>query len=342
VKGVEKLKTAQPYMLTGVVLLISIPAFLATTKRNPQWKNDFTLFTTDADVHPNSALCNGNAGSQYMNYALWFLGRDTIIQKDTMINNQKKIVFDTIHKFGRDTVKVHYYARIANKFLLRATKTHKKYVNGFLNLGLTYYYQEQYGLAAEAWGHAYQHFSTNATLLQYQQMLVDQADVRAAKKDFRGAAQFMGYAAMAVPGDQKAWSDYGGASFMVKDFSSAVQAFNQAMYVIEQKIPPQQRAGNTANVTDLQNQERQLQAGYRASLHNEKCLKAWVKDSTNADSTIVLANAYMGTPDFFPESKRLLNKALVLRPNDKRALFLLDSLSGLEEKQKKLQAPPIK
>jgi tetratricopeptide (TPR) repeat protein len=328
VKGLEKIKIPQSYVLTGIFILISIPAFMVTTKRNAQWKNDFTLFTVDADVHPNSALTNGNAGSQYMNYSLSYLGHDTIIGKDTIL------------KYGRDTVKVHRYADTASVYLLRATQTHKKYVNGFLNLGLTYYYREHYDLAADAWGHAYQYFPSNGILLQYQQMLVGQANIRASKKDYLGAAKFMGYAAMAMPGDPKAWSDYGGASFMAEDFPSAIEAFKQAMYVIEQKIPPQQKAGNTAIVTDLQNQERQMQGGLRAAMHNQYCINAWKKDTMNADSTIILANAYMGTPDFYPKAKRLLNQSLQIRPNDKRALFLLDSLSGLEARQKLLQTPP--
>lgn len=170
VEGLRKIRVAQSYLLTSLFLLISLPAFMLTTSRNANWKNDFTLFTNDATLHPNSALINGNAGSQFMNKSLYFLGRDTIIGLDTIL------------KYGRDTIKVHRYADTASVYLLRATKAHRKYVNGFLNLGLTYYYREQFELAGQAWGQAYQYFPTNSILLQYQQMLVIQANNKARKR----------------------------------------------------------------------------------------------------------------------------------------------------------------
>ena len=322
VEGLRKVKVAQSYLLTSLFLLISIPAFMLTTSRNANWKNDFTLFTNDATLHPNSALINGNAGSQFMNKSLYFLGRDTIIGLDTIL------------KYGRDTIKVHRYADTASVYLLRATKAHRKYVNGFLNLGLTYYYREQFELAGQAWGQAYQYFPTNSILLQYQQMLVIQANNKARKKDFKGAALFMGYAAMAMPGDEKACADFAGASYMAMDFPSAIDAFTRAIYVIDLKISTQKKAGNNQNVKLLEDQAKQMQGGLGAARNNDSCLVAWQKDSANVEKIVTLVKAYMGTPDFFPTSKRLLNKAIAIRPNYPRAVFLLDSLSGLEKKIK--------
>lgn len=322
VEGLRKIRVAQSYLLTSLFLLISIPAFMLTTSRNANWKNDFTLFTNDAKLHPNSALINGNAGSQFMNKSLYFLGRDTIIGLDTIL------------KYGRDTLKVHRYADTASVYLLRATKAHRKYVNGFLNLGLTYYYREQYELAGQAWGQAYQYFPTNSILLQYQQMLVIQANNKARKKDFKGAAQFMGYAAMAMPGDEKACADFAGASYMAMDFPSAIDAFTRAIYVIDLKISTQKKAGNNQNVKLLEDQVKQMQGGLGAARNNDSCLVVWQKDSANVEKIVTLVKAYMGTPDFFPTSKRLLNKAIAIRPNYPRAVFLLDSLSGLEKKIK--------
>ena len=322
VEGLRKVKVAQSYLLTSLFLLISIPAFMLTTSRNANWKNDFTLFTNDATLHPNSALINGNAGSQFMNKSLYFLGRDTIIGLDTIL------------KYGRDTIKVHRYADTASVYLLRATKAHRKYVNGFLNLGLAYYYREQFELAGQAWGQAYQYFPTNSILLQYQQMLVIQANNKARKKDFKGAAQFMGYAAMAMPGDEKACADFAGASYMAMDFPSAIDAFTRAIYVIDLKISTQKKAGNNQNVKLLEDQAKQMQGGLGAARNNDSCLVAWQKDSANVEKIVTLVKAYMGTPDFFPTSKRLLNKAIAIRPNYPRAVFLLDSLSGLEKKIK--------
>jgi tetratricopeptide (TPR) repeat protein len=309
VKGVEKVQASKPAFLTGAVVLLCIPAFMATQKRNADWQNDFTLFTQDVKTHPNSALTNGNAGARYMDKGLFYLGRDTVIGNDTIL------------KYGRDTVKVHMYADSALGYLIKATKLHKKYVNGFLNLGLCYYYTERYDKAAEAWGNAHKYFRSNSILLSYEQMFLGQANNRAAKQDYVGAAEFFGYAVTAVPTDAKAWADYAGASFMAQDFTTAKNAFNQA------------------SIRDT-NMRAALQNGYNAAAHNELILNEWKQDSSNVQRTINLANSYMGTQQFLPTSKRLLQKALVLEPGNPRAVKLLDSLSGLEEKQKQQALKP--
>jgi tetratricopeptide (TPR) repeat protein len=301
--GEEKRSMVQPAILTLVFILLSIPAFIATQKRNADWRNDFTLFTQDVKTHPNSALTNGNAGARYMDKGLFYLGRDTIIGTDTIL------------KYGRDTVKVHLYADSALGYLIKATTLHKKYVNGYLNLGLCYYYTDRYGQAAEAWGNAWRYFPSNTILLSYEQMFLGQANNRAARKDYKGAAEFFGYAVTAVPSDAKAWADYAGASFMAQDFTTAKMAFNEASM------------RDTTMRAALQN-------GYNAAAQNEAAMNEWKQDSMNVQSNIKLANYFMGTEQFRPTSKRLLNKALVLDPGNPRAVKLLDSLGGLEEQQR--------
>jgi hypothetical protein len=89
---------------------------------------------------------------------------------------------------------------------------------------------------------------------------------------------------------------------------------------------------------NLQMQEQNLQQGYGASLNNERLLRGFRNDSANADSILPLATAYVGTIDFQPEARRLLNKTLSVRPGDTRAQKLLDSLTVLEQKR---AAPPV-
>jgi tetratricopeptide (TPR) repeat protein len=303
VKGVEKIRAAQPYILTGLFILISIPAFFATTQRNAEWQNDFTLFTTDVKTHPRSVLANGNAGARYMDYALYFLGRDTIIGKDT------------ISKYGRDTVKVHRYADTAKVYLLKATQMHKKYAVGYLNLGLCYYYTDHFDLAAEAWGKAHHIFPSNPQLVSYEQMFVGQAINKAARRDYAGAAEFYHYATITLPTDKQAWADYAGASYMAQDFTTAKDAFLMAI-----KLNPDKKD--------------QLENGYRAATQNESMLLSWQQDSSNVNKIVGLAGSYFGTQQFYPTSRRLLNKALVLQPQNTQAKKLLDSLNGLEAAMK--------
>ena len=340
VAGIEKISqiVTPKIALSLVFLLIAVPAWMITVKRNADWKNMFTLYTNDVKTHPNSAITNGNAGSQYMDLGLFWAGRDTIIGHDT------------IKQYGRDTVKVHHYADTALTYLLRATQLHKKYVNGYLNLGLCYYYKEQYELAAEAWGNAYQYFPSSTILLNYETLFVNQSNAYAAKKDFANAARFLKYATMTNPGDAKEWADYAGASFMSKDFPTAMMAFNQSYSLLDAQIKEYQKHLNqqgydndkiNEQIKILQGQESGVSNGYHAADSNNKSLLGWKRDTMNVDSTIRLAKGYLGTSDFYPESKRLLNHALQIRPDDVQATRLLDSLEMLEQKMK-LPPTPIK
>lgn len=303
IKGVEKINAAPKVIVTGAFVLVSIPAFFKTVERNEEWRNGFTLFKADVQKHPNSAWCQGNAGSEYMNLGLYWLGRDTTI-------NGKKVA-----QYGRDTVKVHRYADTARTYLLQATKIHKKYVNGWLNLGLTYYYTDDFENAAKAWGKASMYFYNNANLIAYQQMFVQRAQNRAAERDFAGAARFYRYASMARPTDPKAWADYGGSSFMAQDFATARYAFGEAVR-IDRSL------------------QKELEGGIYLAAKNDSALAAWRQDSLNPDNNLLLGARYLGTADFWPISKRLLKKTLELRPDDARAVKLLDSLSTLEKKAK--------
>lgn len=297
----------QSPILIVIVLAIGIPFCLITTQRNLKWHDDYTLFSTDVITHPNSALTNGNAGARNMDKGLKFLGHDTTI-------NGK-----LVQGYGRDTVMVHRYADTAIFYLERATRIHKKYVNGWLNLGLCYYYKENYDKAAFAWSNAYRYFPSNPILLNYEQMLIGKANERASKQDYAAASKFFLYAATAVPSDAKAWSDCAGASFMARDFTTSRYAFQQALI---------------AN----SNLQKQLDNGLHAAANNEIAMRKFRNDSSNYDSILPLARAYTGTELFYPESRRLLNKAMTIRPGDPRAPHLLDSLGGLEEIKRKKEA----
>lgn len=323
IKGLEKIEIPRNIALAGIFVLLAIPAFLATSKRNLEWMDDFTLFSADVKKHPNSALTNGNAGARYMDRGLGFLGHDSITENDT------------IRAIGRDMEKVNHYADTAIGYLTRATEIHKKYVNGYLNLGLCYFYKDQYEQAAEAWGSAYQYFPSNNILVRYKDMLTAKANDRAAKKDYIGAARFMYCAATSVPGDAKAWGDYAGSSYMAKDFTGAKNAFYRSLSIVQGQIKQLEAKTPLAPeerdlLMRLKQQEAGLQNGYGAAFQNERALNAFRSDSANADSVLRLASSLTGTEFFYPESRRLVNKALTIRPGDQNANRLLDSLSMLE------------
>ncbi|GAB4131947.1 MAG: hypothetical protein Fur0041_02780 [Bacteroidia bacterium] len=294
IEGAKKTGNAAKLVVTGAFVLLAVPAWMITTKRNLEWKSDYTLFTADVLKHPESALCNANAGARYMD--------------------------EGIAHLGKDSLKVIEYADRALPYLQKAVQLHPKYVNGYLNLGLTYYHKGQYDKAADAWSYAYRYFPSNQILQNYNQMLIQKATQYAVKKDYANASKFLGYAVTAYPGDARIWGDYAGASFMARDFATAKNAFSEAI-----RLKPELKP--------------QLEAGLGAAMTNESALNAWKADTNNVDATITLGKMYMGTNEFYPESRRLLNKALTLSPNNSKAVRLLDSLSGLEAKFKASQLP---
>lgn len=278
-------------LVVGIVVAIGIPSCMLTLERNVEWKNDGTLFITDVKKHPNSALCNGNAGARYMDRGITFLYGDSA--------NQDSVT---------------YYANIAIGYLQKSVELHPRYANGWLNLGLCYYNKKDFANAANAWEKAYIIFPNNRILQSYAQMLVGNANEKASNKDFAGSAEFFNYALKSYPADAKIWADYAGASFMAQQFGPAQNAFNEAY-----------------NRTTDPKLKENLAQGYRAAHYNDSVQTKWMGDSLNPDNSIAVVKGLIGTPDFYPQSRRLLEKALVLRPGDPGATRLLDSLAGLEK-----------
>jgi tetratricopeptide (TPR) repeat protein len=206
-------------IVTATIIALAIPAAAITWDRNLEWKNDETLFIADVQKHPNSALCNGNAGARFMDRGLKYIGDSTM----------------------QDSV--NFYADTAIFYLQRAVKIHPRYANGWLNLGLCYYNKKDYDSASIAWERVYGIFPSNPILQSYAQMLIGVANTRAQQKDYAGAAEFFRYGLKAYPADSKIWADYAGASFMAQKFDQAEVAFDQAY----------QRATDQAVKNDLAN-----------------------------------------------------------------------------------------
>lgn len=197
-------ESTRKFIVSGIIVALTIPAIMLTWERNLEWKSDETLFIADVAKHPESALCNGNAGARYMDRGLKYLSDST--KQDS----------------------VNYYADLAIVYLNKSVILHPKYANGWLNLGLCYYNKKDYERASLAWEKVYEIFPSNPILQSYAQMLIAVAEGKAAKKDYAGAALFYKYGLRAYPADSKIWLNYAGASFMAKNFVEAQTAFDQA------------------------------------------------------------------------------------------------------------------
>ncbi len=96
--------------IKGVLFLILLLSFIEVYARNRDWKNNFTLFTTDVKTVPNSVKANDNAGAQWLNYS------ETINDTD---------LSDSI-------------ARKALDYIFRAVSIDSIDVTGYMNLGVAY------------------------------------------------------------------------------------------------------------------------------------------------------------------------------------------------------------
>lgn len=98
-------------LVVGIFVIIMMLYAVKTISRNADWKNDFTLFTTDVKVSVNGAKSNCSAGGK-------------LIEEATKKGNEHL----------RDD-----YLRLAIKYLNNALKIHSTYGDALLLLGNAYY-----------------------------------------------------------------------------------------------------------------------------------------------------------------------------------------------------------
>ena len=112
-KGMEKIKPALAgrLALVGFMVVITTWCGFKTIARNTDWKNDFSLFSHDLDVVPNSVLVNGNVAAALIDLADF--------EKDPKKKNE-------------DLVK-------GVQLLNKATSLHPTYVAAYLNKGIAYF-----------------------------------------------------------------------------------------------------------------------------------------------------------------------------------------------------------
>ncbi len=310
ITGIEKLEkfgSGTRYLALVFVVAVAIPCLSYTWERNANWSSDYTLFTRDVLTNPNSALCNGNAGAQYMDKALTYQGKDSAMLRR--------------------------YSDSAFTYLSRATKLHTRYVNGFLNLGLCEYHRGHYEEAAQAWYNGATYFRNHPLLGNYASYFSTRMQAAAEKKDYKTAQYWARLAALTNPYKIQGWIDYGGASYMARDFGVAKMAFNEAF-----RRKPRVFETNEA-VAAWRQDSANAQQGFNVMYYCDSTQRMYNKDSSNLQYMLNMANTFAGNPEFFPESKRILTKILASDPANERTKRMLDSVMTLE---KKIVLPPSK
>jgi tetratricopeptide (TPR) repeat protein len=117
--GIHYLANRNPNrrILLSVALFIGVGIFATlTVKRNPAWKNDYTLFTTDVQTSHNSAKCTVSAGGKTLDKAM----------EESNPGKRKQLLIQ------------------AQQWVSKGVEIHPKYFQGWLILGNIYYELNDY------------------------------------------------------------------------------------------------------------------------------------------------------------------------------------------------------
>ncbi|MBN8695316.1 MAG: tetratricopeptide repeat protein [Bacteroidetes bacterium] len=196
-------------------LLITLPSASIVMERNDAWTNDKKLFTTDAWTVPNSALVNGNAGKAYVDLS----------EMDANKSMEKELL-------GKALLHLH-----------RSVKIHDKYVNGYLNLGVVYFKLNNYVKAEEYWRIAQKIYPNNPFLKRNFGVLATtyfNDAMKIGSKDVSKAIKGLEKACELDPGNVEYWYNLGGASFTIKDYEKAKQAWTRTLQLKPDHLQAQQ------------------------------------------------------------------------------------------------------
>jgi protein O-mannosyl-transferase len=196
-------KSIQTTIAIILGLAITICFAYIVIPRNEQWKNDTSLFLHDSNVVPYSVLVNGNAGQAF-------------IKLSAMPENKAK------EKELLDSAIVH---------LNRAINTHKRYVNGYLNIGVAYYQLKQYDKAKEYWDIASVIYPNNPYLLKYYPALASayHQEGMALKDKPLEAIPWLEKATQAQNNVPDFWYNLGGAYFTLGNYTKAREAWQRVL-----------------------------------------------------------------------------------------------------------------
>jgi hypothetical protein len=147
VKGAEQLHATQARnaLIWGMTGLIVLLGSFKTISRNPDWKNDKTLFFQDINVVPNSVLVNGNVAAAYI----------------TMSDNEKT-----------EAAKNHDLHTAIN-LLGKAIAVHPTFVAGYLNQGIAYFRLGEIDSALRCVDSVRRHYPNYPTLSSIYALLSD-------------------------------------------------------------------------------------------------------------------------------------------------------------------------
>ncbi len=202
-KKISKIETRK---IVGIIfgVLTVLVCGAKTIQRNAQWKNDQTLFITDALTTPNSALINGNAGKAFVDLS----------ENPENSAQEKELIGKGIFH------------------LKRAVEIHHQYVNGFLNLGVCYFKLKDYEKAKANWDIAKSIYPHNPFLKRNFELLGTtyyNEGMKIGNKNPKEAIRLLEKAIAIDSLNADYWYNLGGANFTVKDYEKARYAWMKTL-----------------------------------------------------------------------------------------------------------------
>ncbi len=203
-------EVAHKSIVWGLTVVIVGLCSFKTIDRNKDWKNDISLFIKDASNNPNDIMLLGNASARYAD-----LGA---IEKDSI-------------------KKMEYYAK-SEAAGRKAVSMHRKYVNGYLNLGLSQFKQHKYWQAVGSWDTVRMLFPSNPYLMEYNKMMgfelnsiMNDATKKMTNKQFDVALKEIRTSLQIAPRDAKIWLYKGLCHKSLSQLDSAKLCFNTALQI---------------------------------------------------------------------------------------------------------------
>jgi tetratricopeptide (TPR) repeat protein len=116
--------------------------------------------------------------------------------------------------------------------LEHSVRIHKKYVNGYLNLGVAYFKLKDFERAEEYWAKAKAIYPNNPLLKRNFDLLAAtyfNQGMSIGAKNIEKAIQLMEKAVSINPSNVEYWYNIGGACFTIKQYDKARNAWTQAL-----------------------------------------------------------------------------------------------------------------
>jgi tetratricopeptide (TPR) repeat protein len=197
---ISELKTRQLAMRAVCAVLVLLCA-VKVISRNMDWENDSSLFVHDLPLSPNSVLVNGNAGKAYIDMS--------------NLPENKSIEMELVKK--------------SIPPLRHSIELHPSYLNGYLNIGVSYFKLGLMDSCYENWlkGHRINPYSP--MMHQYGSIYINKGLEAARAKDMPKCIDFLTKATTLDQNSPDAWANLGGAYFTIKNYKNAKTAWENAL-----------------------------------------------------------------------------------------------------------------